>query len=312
MNTVPNTCYERQNVKILNFGSLNIDNVYQVDHMVLAGETQSSLGLKLFAGGKGLNQSVALARAGSTVYHAGAVGKQDGALLLNTLSSYGVNCDFIQNVNGPSGQAIIQVDKQGQNCILLFGGSNQQICREQINNTLASFSAGDYLLLQNEINEIAYIIENAHKQGLYIVLNPSPMNETIHTLPLDLIDCFLLNEIEAEELAGVHTKEKEILMDTLNTRFPQAQIVITLGERGSLCQSNGKRYQQDAFSVQAIDTTAAGDTFTGYFLSQYLYGKSTQEAMRYAAAASAIAVTSAGAAPSIPSLSEVETFLATH
>ena len=187
-------------MKILNFGSLNVDYVYKLPHIVAKGETISSRSLNIYPGGKGLNQSIALGRAGAEVYHAGAIG-EDGKFLVDFLESAGVNTKFIKiHSDIKSGHAIIQNDADGDNCIILYGGANQAITREQIDRTLEEFESGDYLILQNEINELNYIVEKAHQIGMQIVLNPSPMDEKITALPLEYIDYFLLNEIEANQI----------------------------------------------------------------------------------------------------------------
>lgn len=159
-------------MKILNFGSLNLDYVYGVEHFVMAGETISSSSRDTFCGGKGLNQSVALAKAGGNVFHAGNIGAE-GGMLRDMLESAGVDTHLTKEVGVPTGHAIIQVNKKGNNCIILFGGANQQITSAQTDATLAEFSAGDYLILQNEVNMLAEIIDKAYAKGMVIFLNPS-------------------------------------------------------------------------------------------------------------------------------------------
>ena len=188
-------------MKALNYGSLNIDFVYNVEHFVRSGETISSQNMAIFAGGKGLNQSVALAKSGIDTWHAGNIG-EDGEFLAEILQKAGAHTDFISRLPGRNGHAIIQKQPNGQNCILLYGGSNRQNTRTQVDEVLSHFEKGDYLILQNEINEIAYIMERAHEKGMIIVLNPSPMDEKIFTYPLEYVDYFLLNEIEAKDLTG--------------------------------------------------------------------------------------------------------------
>ena len=298
-------------MKVLCFGSLNIDYTYKVEHFVKKGETLSSDGLGVYGGGKGLNQSVALAKAGTEVYHAGAIG-QDGMFLLDMLKDAGVHTEYVKVLDEVrTGNAIIQNDKSGDNCILLYGGANQAITREQVDEVMAHFEKGDYIVLQNEINELGYIMEKAHEKGLVTVLNPSPMNEKISTLPLDTVNYFLLNEVEASQILGKETtgdETWEVIAGQLLERFPHASIVLTMGSEGSVFKNQEETVIQPIYKVQAVDTTAAGDTFTGYFIGGILSGLSAKEAMDQAAKASAIAVTRRGAAPSIPVLSEVQAY----
>lgn len=298
-------------MKVLCFGSLNIDYTYKVPHFVKKGETLASERLQVFGGGKGLNQSVALAKAGTEVYHAGSIG-QDGMFLLDMLKDAGANTDFVKILDTVrTGNAIIQNDKSGDNCIILYGGANQAITREQVDEVMSHFESGDYLVLQNEINELGYIVEKAHEKGMVIVLNPSPMNEKILALPLDVINYFILNEVEAAQILGKEDKGEESweqIADDLLKKFPQAAIVLTMGSEGSVFKNQKETVCQSIYKVQAVDTTAAGDTFSGYFIGGILGGLSAKEAMDQASKASAIAVTRKGAAPSIPLLAEVQNY----
>ena len=298
-------------MKVLSFGSLNIDYTYKVPHFVKKGETLASERLQVFGGGKGLNQSVALAKAGTEVYHAGSIG-QDGMFLLDMLKDAGANTDFVKILDTVrTGNAIIQNDKSGDNCIILYGGANQAITREQVDEVMSHFESGDYLVLQNEINELGYIVEKAHEKGMIIVLNPSPMNEKILALPLDVINYFILNEVEAAQILGKEDKGEESweqIADDLLKKFPQATIVLTMGSEGSVFKNQKETVCQSIYKVQAVDTTAAGDTFPGYFIGGILGGLSAKEAMDQASKASAIAVTRKGAAPSIPVLAEVQNY----
>ena len=297
-------------MKILNFGSLNIDYVYSVEHFVQKGETLSSDMLNVYSGGKGLNQSIALSRAGLPVYHAGMIG-EDGTFLENMLKDAGVNTQFLyKSSEVRTGNAIIQNDKNGDNCILLYGGANQAITKDMIDQVLANFEAGDWLVLQNEICEIPYIVEQAHHKGMKIMLNPSPMNDRIYELCLDYIDVFILNEVEAQGLVGT-TDDVQKLQSKLKEKFPNAEIVLTLGEKGSMYLGE-ESVQQEIYSVETVDTTAAGDTFTGYYLAGRLQEMSVKETLNMAAAASAIAVSKRGAAPSIPTKAEVIQFIENH
>ncbi|MGM9974471.1 MAG: ribokinase [Clostridiaceae bacterium] len=289
-------------MKIINIGSLNIDYVYQVDDFVAGGETKLSESMKIFSGGKGLNQSIALRRAGAEVYHGGLIGS-DGSFLKELLQREGVNTDFISNVEGSTGHAIIQVNKHGENCILLFGGANQLFTAEGIDAILTRFNKGDYVLLQNEINHMDYIINRAYDLGLKIILNPSPINDRLKSYPLDKVSTFILNEVEGCELTG--RDEPEFILEELTSKYPDSEIVLTLGSKGVIYGHKEERIYVPAKKVIPVDTTAAGDTFTGYYLSGILMDKTVKEALELATAAAALSVTRAGAAPSIPVLSEI-------
>ena len=291
-------------MKVLNYGSLNIDYVYDVDHFVQGGETMASLDMNVFSGGKGLNQSVALGKSGVETYHAGAVGAQDGEFLLDQLKAAGVSTEYVQHTEGATGHAIIQKDRSGQNCILLYGGANQKIRREDVDKTLEIFEAGDYLVLQNEISENKYIMEKAHEKGMKIALNPSPMNEKILELPLEYVDMFLLNEVEAAQICGHEGNEQDLLKE-ITARFPKAVIILTLGGNGSMYHDEKETFTQPIVPTKVEDTTAAGDTFTGYLIGSLVRGYDAKTSMAYAAKAASIAVSRKGAAPSIPSAEEV-------
>ena len=291
-------------MKILNFGSLNLDYVYDVDHFVRKGETIASREMRIFCGGKGLNQSVALSKAGAQVYHAGLVG-QDGGILREMLLSAGVHDELVRCLPDTStGNAIIQRDTTGDNCILLYGGANQKVTEELVREVLAGFSAGDWLVLQNEISQIPYIVDLAYEKGMTIVLNPSPMDEKIQEISLCKIHYFLLNQGEAQALTGVQG-DGTVLAHHLRKQFPDASVVLTLGEAGSLYIGKEGTVFQKAYRVPVVDTTAAGDTFTGYFVAEISAGKPVEQALDMAARASAIAVSRPGAAPSIPDRSQV-------
>lgn len=294
-------------MKILNYGSLNIDYTYSVDHFVRGGETMSSEEMHVFSGGKGLNQSIALSKSGAEVWHAGAIGTGDGDFLIRQLKEAGVNTEYISVLDGKTGHAIIQKAKDGGNCILLFGGANQQITREMVDGVMDHFEKGDYLVLQNEISEIGYIMERAREKGMVLVFNPSPMDDKISTYPLEYVDYFLLNEIEAGDICGEQGSSEELLQK-LSDKFPASKIVLTLGGDGSLYRDGQRILTQGIYKVPVVDTTAAGDTFTGFLIGGLVQGLDAGEALDLAAKAAAIAVSRPGAAPSIPSREEVEAF----
>ena len=290
-------------MKLLDFGSLNIDHTYQLPHLVRPGETLASDSYHKSEGGKGFNQAVALAKAGQEVYLAGAIG-QDGLFLRDYLQELGVHTERLCVLDAPTGHAMIQLDTEGQNCIILFGGTNGMITEAMIDEVLADFGAGDYLLLQNEISHVDSIICAAHAKGMHIILNPSPMSPELLTWPLELVEWFVLNEIEGADITG-KTQPKEML-DELLRRYPACHVVLTLGERGSVYADATQRIDQSIVPAHTVDTTAAGDTFTGYFIHALLQGEAIQQALKTAACASAITVSRPGAGRSIPAAEEVQ------
>ena len=295
-------------MKALVFGSLNIDYVYQVPHFVQSGETLASFGLARYCGGKGLNQAVALSRAGVEAWMAGAVGVE-GGFLLDMLQQAGVNTELVAQSEQLTGHAIIQNSPDGDNCILIYGGANRSISPEQVETTLARFDAGDYLLVQNEINQLPLILSKAKEKGMITVLNPSPMEAQLMLELLPYTDILILNRGEGCALLGTDALEPENLAVELWTRYPQMTVVLTLGAEGAVLAKNGEILIQPAFSVQAVDTTGAGDTFAGNFLSVLMENGDAAKALETAAAAAALAVTRPGAAPSIPGREETQRFL---
>lgn len=292
-------------MKVLNFGSLNLDYTYQVPHIVREGETISSNDVQMHLGGKGFNQSVALARAGVPVYHAGLVG-EEGLDFYDACEECGIKTDYIKTVTGRCGHTIIQVDDDGQNSIVLFGGANQKNTKEYVDEVLKNFETGDILLLQNEINELPYIIDQAFAKGMTIVLNPSPMNEIIDECDLGKVSIFVLNETEGQQLTGQTTPTT--IVAAMEASFANAKIVLTLGKGGSIFHHGDEELYQAAFDVDTVDTTAAGDTFTGYLIAGILKKQPMRDVLVNASKAAALAVQKQGAAQSIPFMSEVELF----
>lgn len=308
-------------MKVLSYGSLNLDFVYTVPHFVQEGETLSSLEREVFPGGKGLNQSIALAKAGLPVSHAGAIGSDEGELLVRMLEAVSVDTSRISILSGPSGHAIIQRDLNGRNGILIFGGANKALTREKILADLQDFGAGDFLVLQNEINELPYLVDQAYAAQMRIVLNPSPLDASIFDMDLSKISVFLVNELEAQALLMHYGQSLDLdgrwsepkihsALESLQKLFPKALLVMTLGKAGSAAIFPDAYARCESFSVPVVDTTAAGDCFSGYFLAAQAGGASLAESLRRASAAAAIAVSRPGAAPSIPESKEVDSFLA--
>ena len=291
-------------MNVVNFGSLNIDHVYAVDHFCRAGETIHTKSYTQNVGGKGLNQSIAVSRSGQKVYHAGLLGPE-GTQLAELLSGCGVDLRYLKHTDIPQGHAIIQVQPDGQNCIFLYGGSNQAVTPQEIDEVLTQLDAGDYLLLQNEISNLTYLLHAAVRRGLRVVLNASPISDELLNADLTGVDWLVVNEIECAAMAGCD--DTQAGYETLKQRYPGLGILLTLGSKGSVSWKDGTEIRQCAYRVKAVDTTGAGDTFMGYFVGCLAQGMDRQTAMQYASMASAISVTRPGAAASIPLMDEVRT-----
>ena len=291
-------------MQVLNFGSMNIDHVYTVDHFVAPGETLSSSNYRINAGGKGLNQSIALARAGVATLHAGMIGKE-GIFLKDLLESSGVNADNVMIGDRATGHAIIQVETySGENSILLYPGANMEIPTAMMLDILQKMPKGSWILLQNEINDIPFLIENAKACGLKVAINPAPCTAAVRSYPLHLCDLIFVNEIEAAQLTMCNGGIK-VSMKAMAKRFPDSEVVVTLGEKGAIYRYRNQEIAVPAREVKAVDTTSAGDTFTGYFLAAKLRGMDAETAMNCAILASSITVSRPGAAVSIPTAQEV-------
>lgn len=290
--------------QVLNFGSLNIDRVYHVDHFVAPKETLACSCMDTGAGGKGLNQSIALARAGIAVAHAGKIGPE-GDFLLQTLQKAGVDTHWVFRGATPTGHAIIQVDPSAQNSILLFPGANAEITPAEILEVLCEQPAGRWLLLQNEISNPETLMREAKSRGMKIAMNPAPCTPEIKQLPLELLDLLVVNEVEASQLTGAAPEDTDTQTRLLRQICQEAEIIITLGSEGAIYSSAKETFRISAVKAKAVDTTSAGDTFIGYFMAAKLRGLTPQEAMQTAARASAITVSSPGAADSIPAADEI-------
>lgn len=288
-------------MRILNFGSLNIDHVYRVDHLTRPGETQTA-DYSRQPGGKGLNQSVALAMAGAEVYHAGLIGR-DGDFLRTRLADSGVDCGFLSTTNEPCGHAVIQVDRAGENCIVLFPGCNHSLRRSQIDRVLSCFGPGDLLLIQNETNEIPYLMEQAAARGMEIAFNAAPMTEAVRDYPLELVRWLILNQTEAVALSG--ETEPERCAARLCEKLPKLELILTLGADGVLYRRGEMSLFIPARRVALVDATGAGDAFIGFFLAAVADGADPGYSLTLASAAAALTVTRPGAADSLPSLEEV-------
>ena len=292
-------------MKILVFGSYNIDKVYSLPHLPDKGEMLYCSAMETHVGGKGLNQALALKKAGAEVIAAGMVGP-DGDYLTDYLSANGVDASAVGVCEVPTGHSIIGIDPQGRNQMILYGGANRAITEEFCDRLLARHGDADLLLTQYETACVEYMLKRAHEKGVRTAVNPSPYVDAVKELPFDCVDILILNEDEARLMTG-ETDETAMLRALYET--VKGTVILTLGPRGSLYYDGKETAEAKAFSVNAVDTTGAGDTFTGYCLYALLTGKTPREALTVGSAAAAIAVTRKGAAETIPDRAATEDFL---
>ena len=286
-------------MKVLNFGSINKDFIYSVNDFVNPGETISSIKYNIKIGGKGLNQSVAISKAGQKIYHAGIINIDD-TFILDKLKKWNVNCENILIGDNPTGHAIIQVDKKGENSIIIHGGANDDVDIKFIESVLSKFNSGDILVLQNEINNIKEIIKRAHHKKMKIVFNPAPFNKKILSYDLNKISTLILNQTEGEALSK--EKKPDNILKVLNSKFKNTEIILTLGEKGSIYSFKDQLFKIEAHRADTVDTTGAGDTFIGYYVAGLISGMNKKENLNRASEAAAIATAKIGGAESIPRL----------
>ena len=286
--------------RFLVLGSLNIDTVFSVDHIVHPGETIASIAVKDSPGGKGANQAAALAKAGAEVSFVGKI-SNDGKWILDILASFGVDISrTIISAQDRTGRAMIQVDKHGQNSIVLNPGGNKRFTEPEIDKMIDGFGEGDYIVLQNEINLTPYAISKAKEKGMTVVLNPSPFDPCIYTWPLEKIDYFFVNEIEAGQLLGQDGGEYDSLAKALVSKYPSSAFILTVGKQGAYYVDSKQLAYSPIFDLPVLDTTGAGDTFCGYFLQAITQSFSPEAALKKASKAAGITVSRYGAMESIP------------
>ena len=292
--------------RLVNLGSLCIDNVYGVEKIASPGETVASHSYEVFPGGKGLNQSLAAQLAGCSGFHIGCVGS-DGIWLKEFLASKGVDVSHIRESDEATGHAVIQVDALGQNSIVIVGGSNRSISHADIEVAL-DLARDGWLLLQNEINDLGEILERSFAAGVKVALNVAPVDGREQDYSLSGLGMLIVNEIEAAALSS--ESDPQSSLSVLCSRLPQTQVVLTRGNQGLLYGMGDKRLVMEATTVTAVDETAAGDSFIGYLMASVISGDPIEGSLRRASAAGARTVMRAGAASSIPTKGEVDLFLA--
>lgn len=299
--------------KLAVVGSINMDIVNRVVRHPLPGETVHGLETVYSPGGKGANQAVAASRNGADVFMVGAVGEDPFAEpLLATLESAGVDCTRVCRKNGNSGMAFITVSRSGENNIILSEGSNGRLTPSDVEAGLSGLDGLQGVLFQNEIPWETTVcgIQAAKRLGATVYLNPAPAREVPDEV-LASVDVLIVNETEAHTITGLDVGGREEAASAAALLFARGvrEVIVTLGAAGSLyVHRDGEIQYTEAFRVQAVDTTAAGDTFIGVYAACRANGLPNEEALRMASAASALAVTRAGAQSSIPALDEVRAF----
>lgn len=284
---------------IFNFGSINLDLVYRVPRLPGPGETLSSDDFRRHLGGKGMNQSIAILRSGGQLRHVGCLG-QDAEWLREQIAGFRVGLGDITVLEQPTGHAVIYVDDAGENQIVIFGGSNRGFTMQQVTAALDEAAPGDWVILQNETNLVPEIAAEAARRGLQVCYSAAPFEAAAVEAVLPHLTLLAVNEGEAAALgAALGRAPDELGVD---------HVLVTRGAAGAVLHSRGRLFEQPAFAVTPVDTTGAGDTFLGAFMAAFQTGDA-QTALRHAAAASALQVTRAGAAPAIPDKAEIEAFL---
>ena len=282
---------------IYNLGSINLDYVYRLGHLVTPGETLSALDMTVGLGGKGANQSLALARAGAEIVHIGALGKADESWL-TILEQDGVDCQHVAVLDGPSGHAIVMVDDEtAENQIILMAAANHEITSDQIDTAFAKAGTGDWALAQNETTLVPAFFQKAKEKGLSIAYSAAPFVAEQTLRLLELTDLLVVNEGEAEALCAAAGQSAAGL------GLPH--LVITKGSAGADYIGLAGQFSLAAPKVDAVDTTGAGDTFFGYLLAGINANMAIEQAVARAIEASALQVTRPGAAAAIPYQSEL-------
>ena len=284
---------------IWNLGSINADHVYRVPHLPAGGETISSTNREVFLGGKGTNMSVAAARAAARVHHIGAVG-HDARWAVQRLMEYGVDTRNIAELETETAQAIIMVDDAGENAIVLHPGANAEIPQATLQAAISEADTGDWLVMQNETNLQRTAARMGRKLGLKVAYAAAPFDAARVQAVLPHLDFLILNDVEAKQL-------QEAIGQSV-ADLPVRDIIVTLGAGGADWYGQGGKQHFDAIKVDPVDTTGAGDTFTGYLLAGLDRDMPMAQAIGQAMKAAALMVTRHGTADVIPDLSEVQAF----
>lgn len=298
-------------MRIYIVGSLNMDLVIRAARVPQGGETILGEGFLSNPGGKGANQAVAVAKLGGEAYMVGCVGREFGADLLETLQKYGVHADHVRRETDISSGIAVIIVADGDNRIILDTASNGRTDEALVDCAFADAKEGDYLLVQLEIGlpTVAYTLKEAKKRGMITVLNPAPAAKLPQALYADC-DWFVPNQTEAQFYTGIYPSDEESIRECAEKlgKLGVKNVLITLGTDGSASVSKGVFRRVDPVPAAAVDTTAAGDTYVGAFVTRLSEGAEIETAMHFASTASALTVTRRGAQCAIPLRAEVEAY----
>lgn len=296
-------------MKVFVAGSLNMDLTIRAPYAPKKGETVRGDGFFVTAGGKGANQAVACAKLGAKTLMVGCVGNEFGDELVASIVNSGADARFVERKNGVSSGIAVIVVAEGDNRIIIDRGANAKTDRALIDRALEEAEAGDYLVVQLEIeiDTVCYAIKRAKEKGMITLLNPAPAAELPETVFADC-DYFLPNQTEAQFYTGIYPKDEKSAKRCAAVLKEKGvkTVIITMGEQGSVCISDEGFIKAEAVKVKAVDTTAAGDTYVGAFATKLAEGADNGEAMRFASAAAAVTVTRRGAQEAIPTREEAD------
>lgn len=293
-------------------GSLNMDLVVNVEKMPKAGQTLLGSNFKEVPGGKGANQAVAMARLNGNVTMIGKVGNDSfGETLVNSLKKDNVNTDYIQVEEGPSGVALITVDKNAQNSIVVAPGANYKLTKEDIDKNIDAIKNSDIVVVQLEtpLETIKYALKKAKELGKYTILNPAPA-VVLEDEIIENVDLLTPNETELEIISQKSISNEDDINECAQIMINKGvkELIVTLGSKGSLYINKETSMFKKAYKVEAIDTTAAGDSYTGALAVAIAFDKDMEYAMDFASKVGALSVMKEGAQSSLPTLIEVENF----
>lgn len=293
-------------------GSLNMDLVVNVDTMPKPGQTIIGSNFKEVPGGKGANQAVAMARLNGNVSMIGKVGEDGfGQTLINSLKNDKVDTTYIQTSKGATGVALITVDKNAQNSIVVSPGTNFEVKEDDIDNNIEAIKNSDIVVLQLEtpLNTIKYALNKAKELNKYTILNPAPAVKLDDEI-IKNVDLLTPNETELEIISGVSIETEEDIQKAAQIMIEKGvkELIVTLGSKGSLYINKEKSMFKKAYKVEAVDTTAAGDSYTGALAVALSQDKNIEDAMDFASKVGALSVLKEGAQSSLPTLEDVKNF----